>query len=769
MMSDRLSPRLVSVGLVDGTTRVGRLTRFAPRAADLTLEVGGGGEGERPLRLPLPAERVAFVGFQRLAGRTVLQRIDRDRVVRKVHVPTGRSFVVETSEPSLQDNLGFYAVPTDAASPFEELFFYRHGVDAVEIVALLGAMLVEGGLLTPSALEAGLAQQADRRGAPLGQILIQQKALTPAALDAALALQTRKRGRLGEILVEEGLVKPADVEAALAEQRRRANERLGDILVEMKAISEADLATMLARKFDIPFVDLDERVINPAAMVLVDPRLVSRYGALPIDVDEHSLTVAASEPLAPEVLELLRAQARKQIREVLVATSQLHAHMEQLLEEQVKDSLPGLDRILEQLGGEQGAMESTGAVRAVEVHEDDSAVIKLANQIIMDAYRAGASDIHVEPNGRERGAVIRFRIDGDCVAYREIPPAYRRSLVARIKIMAKLDIAERRKPQDGKIRLIVRHKQIELRVATMPTVDDNEDVVLRILAGSRPMPLDRIGLAERNLSSLRTLAAQPYGMILCVGPTGSGKTTTLHSILGSINNVDTKIWTAEDPVEITQSGLRQVQMNERVGLTFAAALRSFLRSDPDVIMIGEMRDEETARIAVEASLTGHLVFSTLHTNSAPETVTRLLDMGLEPFGFGDALLGVLAQRLARALCAGCREPYQGTREEWDALAAFYGEAALAERLGGGFGPAFKLWRGRGCEACGNTGLKGRIGLHELLVNDDRTRALIQRRAPADEIRRAAMAAGLRTLAQDGVEKALAGLIDVRQIKIVAAR
>jgi type II secretory ATPase GspE/PulE/Tfp pilus assembly ATPase PilB-like protein len=357
---------------------------------------------------------------------------------------------------------------------------------------------------------------------------------------------------------------------------------------------------------------------------------------------------------------------------------------------------------------------------------------------------------------------VRFRIDGDCVAYQEIPPAYRQPLVSRIKIMASLDISERRKPQDGKIRFQMGAKAIELRVATIPTVNGNEDIVMRILAASKPTPLDEMGMSPRNLRELQTLIHKPYGLVLCVGPTGSGKTTTLHSALGAINTIDMKIWTAEDPVEITQAGLRQVQVNAKIGLTFAAAMRAFLRADPDAIMVGEMRDPETAGTAVEASLTGHLVLSTLHTNSAPETVTRLIDMGLDPFSFADALLGVLAQRLARTLCKQCRESYTPDEGEFAELRECYGSAAF-DALGFTLGPSFKIYRAVGCSACGKSGYKGRVGIHELLVTNDEMKKAIQQKSPVDTIRKLAIAGGMTTLLQDGVQKVLDGRTDLKQV------
>jgi type II secretory ATPase GspE/PulE/Tfp pilus assembly ATPase PilB-like protein len=355
--------------------------------------------------------------------------------------------------------------------------------------------------------------------------------------------------------------------------------------------------------------------------------------------------------------------------------------------------------------------------------------------------------------------VIRFRIDGDCVPYQQIPAPYRQALVARIKILANLDISEKRRPQDGKIRMRLQDRPLELRVATLPTSGGNEDVVLRILAEQRPLPLDQLGMTQRNLQELQAAIRKPYGLILCVGPTGSGKTTTLHSILGQLNTPDMKIWTAEDPVEISQPGLRQLQVQPKIGLTFAAAMRAFLRADPDVIMVGEMRDQETAETAVEASLTGHLVLSTLHTNSAPETVTRLFDMGLNPFQFADALVCVLAQRLARRLCQKCREQYEPDTSEREEIAAAFGS----------LGATHRLWRGRGCEACGGTGYRGRGALHELLVVSADVRRAILRRATVEEIRTAAVAGGMTTLFQDGVAKALHGVTDLRQVLAVCGR
>ncbi|MEO7327973.1 MAG: GspE/PulE family protein, partial [Minicystis sp.] len=725
--------------------------------------------GGRTLRLALAAERIAFVGFDRHGSSGELDEPESARVTSRVLLSNGKVFIVTMGARALTSRLGFYASPADATSPFGEIFFYAHAVSRRENVDLLGQMLVDDGLLTPVQLERGLTEQVARRNVPIGQILLEENTIGPASLEAVIALQALRRKRLGEILIDEGLAKPADIERALAEQKRRAGKRLGDILVELNMVTEEALARTLAKKFQLPFIDLDECAINPAAAREVSDELLRTYCVLPLDVDANVLTVAISDPMAMDVRDKLRFAANRQVREVVATPSQLRAYVDRLLADQARSSATAtVDQILGDMGMDEPSAED-GPNAGAQIEVQDSAVIKLVNQIITDACQAGASDIHIEPNGRERSAVIRFRVDGECVAYRDIPPAYRRELVARLKVMARLDISERRKPQDGKIRVSFANKHVELRVAVLPTVGGEEDVVLRILADAKPHPLDRMGMSPRNLAAMRSLITKPYGLVLCVGPTGSGKTTTLHSALGAINTIDMKIWTAEDPVEITQAGLRQIQMNPKIGLTFASTMRAFLRADPDVIMVGEMRDEETARIAVEASLTGHLVLSTLHTNSAPETVTRLLDMGLDPFTFSDALLGVLAQRLARTLCKSCRVQYEGSRAEWDELTRCYDETRLEKTLGGPFGPLFMLWRAPGCEACRGSGYRGRIALHELLVSNEVVKDLIARKASIAEIRRAAIASGMSTLVEDGIEKALAGEVDLRQVFAVASR
>ena len=403
------------------------------------------------------------------------------------------------------------------------------------------------------------------------------------------------------------------------------------------------------------------------------------------------------------------------------------------------------------------------------IAESDVNVVKLVGDAISDAYDKRASDIHIEPDAKDKIVYVRFRIDGECIPYKSFPYEYRASVVSRIKIMANLDITEKRLPQDGKIKYKVPGaEEIELRVATLPTHGYEEDVVLRLLTRGKIMTLDELRMPEDVRSRFQAQLTKPYGLILLVGPTGSGKTTTAHAALQIINKPNIKIWTAEDPVEITQQGIRQLQIHHKIGLDFAAAMRSFLRADPDVIMVGEMRDYETAKMGVEASTTGHLVMSTLHTNNAPETIVRLLDMGIDPFAFADSLLCVLAQRLVRCLCGKCKEAYHPSPQEFAELAHHYGEKAFAA-FNIAYTDNFTLYRAKGCAECNNIGYHGRMGLFELLLASDNIKQMIISRKSIAALRKTAMAEGMETLLQCGVMKAIAGETDLKEVLSVCIR
>ncbi len=446
-----------------------------------------------------------------------------------------------------------------------------------------------------------------------------------------------------------------------------------------------------------------------------------------------------------------------------------------------------MDELLTSMGGDE---EEISGVNQEDVSAAaDNELVKLVNKVIMDAYRMGASDIHIEPGPGKAKTVIRVRKDGSLMNYIEVPSTYRNALVTRLKIMCDLDISEKRKPQDGKIKFKkFGPLDIELRVATIPSQGGVEDVVMRILASGEPLPLEKMGFSARNNELIKETVAKPYGLFFVCGPTGSGKTTTLHSILKYINKPETKIWTVEDPVEITQRGLRQVQINKKAGLDFPTIMRAFLRADPDVIMVGEMRDKETVSIGIEASLTGHLVFATLHTNSAPESIIRLLDMGMDPFNFADALLGILAQRLAKRLCADCKKPHIAPADEiklmldeysselvntasWKkdpsaAMKALYAEwrKSFADEKG-----QFTIYNPVGCDKCMGTGYRGRVGLHELLLGTDPVKKAIQEHARVAELLAIALDEGMHTLKQDGMEKVLQGITDMHQVRAVCIK
>jgi type II secretory ATPase GspE/PulE/Tfp pilus assembly ATPase PilB-like protein len=585
---------------------------------------------------------------------------------------------------------------------------------------------------------------------------------------------TKKAATKFDLLVTNGKISQNELDAAIAEARKSISSDLESILIEKYKVPKMEIGKSIAQFHKCPYIEYSERTLVDIELLRnLNVDYLKKNHWMPLKRDRTAIEILTDDPGdLDRVADIKRTFPGLNIR---FAVS-LRRDISQFLNSATGGSDSGGRKLDENVSDILGELVTEAGAEATEesglgggLDENDSAIVRLANQIIADAYRQNASDIHVEPYGEKRETLVRFRVDGDCFEYMKIPQSYRRAIVSRLKIMASLDIAERRKPQDGKIKFkLSESKEIELRVATIPTAGYNEDVVMRILAASEPLPLDKMGFSDRNLKAIREIAEKPYGIILCVGPTGSGKTTTLHSVLGFINTPDIKIWTAEDPVEITQYGLRQVQVQPKIDFTFAKAMRAFLRADPDVIMVGEMRDKETAEIGIEASLTGHLVMSTLHTNSAVETVTRLLDMGCDSFSFADAMLGVLAQRLARRVCKDCKEQYVGTKEEYEEIRQGYGPEHW-DKLGIPQDNTFRLTRGKGCEICNRTGFKGRVALHELLLGTDKLKRLIQTKAKTEEMVKAAIEDGMTTLMQDGIQKCLQGHTTFKEVKAVAIK
>ncbi len=576
-----------------------------------------------------------------------------------------------------------------------------------------------------------------------------------------------------DLLVTNNRISQNELDNAIAESRK-GNSDLESILIEKYKVPKADIGKSLAQFHKCPYIEYSERTLVDIELLKnLNVDYLKKNHWMPLKRDRTAIEILTDDPGdLDRVADIKRTFPGLNIR---FAVS-LRRDISQFLGSATGQADGGGRKLDENVSDILGELVTEAQAEAMEessggggLDENDSAIVRLANQIIADAYRQNASDIHIEPYGEKRETIVRFRVDGECFEYMKIPQSYRRAIVSRLKIMASLDIAERRKPQDGKIKFkLTESKEIELRVATIPTAGYNEDVVMRILAASEPLPLDKMGFSDRNLKGIKDISEKPYGIILCVGPTGSGKTTTLHSVLGFINTPDIKIWTAEDPVEITQYGLRQVQVQPKIDFTFAKAMRAFLRADPDVIMVGEMRDKETAEIGIEASLTGHLVMSTLHTNSAVETVTRLLDMGCDSFSFADAMLGVLAQRLARRICKDCKEVYVGTKEEYEEIRLGYGPEYW-DKLGIPQDNTFRLTRGKGCETCNRSGFKGRVALHELLLGSDRMKRLIQTKAKTEEMVKAAIEDGMTTLMQDGIQKCLQGHTTFKEVKAVAIK
>lgn len=587
-----------------------------------------------------------------------------------------------------------------------------------------------------------------------------------------IALYNQKRiaargGRTNKFdyLLENHLVTQKELTKAITDSRKR-KEAVEAILLKEYKIPKSEMGESLSRYFKIPFIAFNATYPIPGELLsgLKVPFMRNNVW-VPIRTEDNHPVIAIDDPHDLKRIDEIKALFPGRRLKFVVALKQDVIDFIKLFTQDEKE-MAEIDDILSQLQDETDEIDEAES----SVGEEDSAVVQLVNKVILDAYARGASDIHIEPYSGKQNTMVRIRVDGSCTVYQTIPFAYRNAVVSRIKIMSDLDIAERRLPQDGKIKFKkYGGKDIELRVATIPTQGGLEDVVMRILAAGEPIPLAKMGFSERNYENFINSVSNPYGLILVCGPTGSGKTTTLHSALSYINKTETKIWTAEDPVEITQKGLRQVQVKSKIGFNFAAAMRSFLRADPDVIMVGEMRDKETTHIGIEASLTGHLVFSTLHTNSAPESITRLLDMGMDPFNFADAILCIMAQRLVRTLCSDCKKEYNPTKEEYDELIREYDEEAFEKNGNPPYSGDVTLFKPAGCDLCNNTGYRGRMGIHELLVGSDPMKKLIQNRAEMKLIRDQAIEDGMTTLKQDGIEKVISGHTDLLQVRKVCIK
>lgn len=651
-------------------------------------------------------------------------------------------------------------------------FIPSASISSFQIGAQLGQLLVDQKIIPAEDVHAGLKRQEELRSQKLGDYLQRQNIITKEQVEAALQ---SKKGmpalRLGEALLQEQLISEQQLELALTMQSRDRKLQLGDILVEMKLVDRDTIKRVLAQKLGIPFVNLRKFQFEPNLIKEVPGEFVRKHAVMPLFRTDTRMVVALENPMVTGPLQELAFYTKLKIDPVMASEEDL-AHVIQQFYGGIGER-ENISELVYELGV---GMDPAETIPVDVITDSDNTLVRLVNKIIIDAFEQGVSDIHIETMKGNKPTRVRFRKDGVLFHYSEIPANFRNALVSRIKIMSRLDISEKRHSQDGKLNFEqFGPARIELRVVTMPTTEGLEDIVMRILAAPKAVPIDGLGLAPSVLTSLKKLILKPHGLLFVCGPTGSGKTTTLHALLGHINTPERKIWTVEDPIEITQEGLRQVQVQAKIDWTFAAVLRSFMRADPDVIMVGETRDPETARIVIEASLTGHLVLSTMHTNSAAESVVRLLDLGLDPFNFADALVGVLGQRLARRLCTACHHSYVASEDELAMLAHEYcmeSELSPQQTVAQwrvSYGDAdgeVRLFSAVGCAYCDNSGYKGRLGIHELLTASPAVKKKIHARATVAEILQTAVADGMRNLRQDGIEKILQGRTDWEQIRAI---
>ncbi|AEV25850.1 type II secretory pathway, ATPase PulE/Tfp pilus assembly pathway, ATPase PilB [Azospira oryzae PS] len=733
------------------------------------------------------------------ADRLTIYTVSEDRSSIVSKVKTGLNSFKDLKLPITEQSVAGYVAMTQKMANIRDVY------DDVELKAyspkmnFLQEVDKRTGYRTKQMLVAPIS---DGEGALLGVVQIinnrddvpfaavAEEGVQGLAQTLAIAFAQRQKAVPGVRSKYDGLVSDAVISAAELDLAQRSARRKGldleEVLVKEFQVKPAAIGQALAKYFGDPYEPYRSERVKPIDLLrnLKRDYLESQQW-VPVEETREGVVVVATDPervrnsrvvnnIFPKSKVVYRVTTNREFLQVL-------DHFFGALAD-----VASVGDLLSDLGdGDDEAGDVVGDdVSAAAENE----LVKLVNKIIIEASQQGASDIHIEPRPGKEKTLIRFRKDGSLVPYIEIPASYRNALIARLKIMCDLDISEKRKPQDGKIKFKKYGPlDIELRVATIPTAGGMEDVVMRILAAGEPIPLDSLGLTPHNHETLKSIISKPYGLFFVCGPTGSGKTTTLHSILGHINTPDTKIWTAEDPVEITQKGLRQVQINKKAGLDFATVMRSFLRADPDVIMVGEMRDAETTGIGIEASLTGHLVFATLHTNSAPESVIRLLDMGMDPFNFADALLGILAQRLAKRLCKECKEAYQPSPEDMKRLLTEYCEEltntdSWKKDPKGSYEAVYRDWNSRyakdgqftlyrpkGCPVCNDTGYKGRVGLHELMAGTDGVKKLIQEHARVAELVACALNDGMRTLKMDGIDKVLQGITDMKQVHAVCIK
>ena len=779
---------------MNGEVREGWLPAFSPHMAELELYAS---EKQLPPEM-LKIEEIAYICMHDIgdffAGQPPKAKKMDELIIITV---TAKRFKVLAFPPAANAS-GFYAaVSKQEKFPFERIFFYFHGIRYQEnseqlghlmveqhlvsekdvhwaleqqkqkLVPLgdilaeqgkvsekdiaaalerqkrqqlrLGDLLVEQNLVSADEVQEALEMQTQTVGTPLGHILVEQGKLTNMDLDAALIIQKRPRMKLGELLLEAGLISEDDLQRALGEQKTRG-KRLGEILLESHIITEDQLLAALAKKFSLPTVDLDSYEINPLAGAEVDQQTIERYRILPIQTDSHSLTIALADPMGLEAYDMIRFKTGKKVKEVLAKSSQLNVHLNKYLQEEIQAE----ELSCEFLQKEDDEQDDTFNEIEVVQSAEHAPIIRLVNRIIRNGLLKKASDIHVLPQAKKVN--LAYRLNGDLISENALDKALHNQIAARIKILAGMDISERRLPQDGRMLLRDGKAVYEFRVSCIPN-SFGESIVMRVLNKEMAVSLETLGLRKDDLKRVATLARKPYGLILVTGPTGSGKSTSLFAILKSISHLPAHILTIEDPVESDIEGANQIQVNQKIGMTFARILRNVLRHDPDIIMLGEMRDQETAEIGIEAALTGHLLFSTLHTNSAIDTIIRLNDLGIPNYLIAPSLLGIISQNLVKKLCVHCRQELPRESDTFRTITDL------------GLEVPEKLYSAGSCDQCNRTGYSGRVMLYEMLTVDDRVRQAIHEGKKGEELLAIAVKGGMIPKAKHALQLAAAGVID----------
>lgn len=723
----------VMLGLLNGDEHKGLLVHYDPSIQLFALQVS-----DSELKY-FNAPDVAYVGFYRPEGRLVaVPNLDAlEEMI--IHMVTGAQFEVQMVKSRVHEN-GFFAFMADKDSPFERFFFYNHGVRSLEHPKPIGQTLIDEKGVPPHKVRKALDRQKLLHEQQIGEILVKKKKVDPLDIDQAIFSQGKKYKQIGEILIETGLISDDDLHQALVEQSTNRTLKIGQVMINMGLVTEEELMSALAKKFNMPFVDLDDFIINPKLVEQFDINMLLRFQVIPITSTDDTLTVASSDPMNFEAFDAIRFQTAKRIVEVLAAPTQLQKTIEKEISIQTDGENEWLS--IEKVAGdtEDGIKSEILEVKAAEA----APIVRLVNKVLINALNKGASDIHVLPQAKELS--LLYRINGDLKQEMTLEKWVQRRMVSRIKLLSGMNIADHRVTQDG--RMLVRHdgRVVELRVSCIPNAH-GESIVMRILDKEMAVGMQSLGLREKDRNSLARMLRKPHGLILSTGPTGSGKSTTLYALLQNIVDLPLHIITIEDPVESEIAKANQIQVNTKVGLTFASILRNVLRHDPDVIMVGEMRDTETASIGIEASLTGHLMLSTLHTNSAVDTIIRLQDLGIPKYLLAPALRGIISQSLVKRLCDHCR---QSLDDEHDEVYQILEDKRLERPK--------SLYKPGKCEACDQTGFSGRVMAYEFLEVTDTVRQAIHAGKIGRELQTLAEEEGMVAKARHALELAENGII-----------